>query len=184
MRTVGRVAFLAFLALLLGYGVLLACYTLANLDVVNLHRDSFIDDTFYYLETAKNLAAGKFSTFDGGITRTNGYHPVWLLLITPFYWVFDAESALFAVMALQIMLIAAGVCLVAVAARLALQPWIVLFAALPALYCEPSMLLGLEAAAGLFFLGQRSSAWCCSYTMRDAGDGRLLVPSFCCRGYA
>lgn len=152
-RTVGRVAFLAFLALLLGYGVLLACYTLANLDVVNLHRDSFIDDTFYYLETAKNLAAGKFSTFDGGITRTNGYHPVWLLLVTPFYWVFDAESALFAVMALQIMLIAAGVCLVAVAVRLALQPWIVLFAALPALYCEPSMLLGLEAAAGLFFLG-------------------------------
>ena len=144
---------MAFLALLLGYGVLLACYTLANFDVVNLHRDSFIDDTFYYLETAKNLAAGKFSTFDGGITRTNGYHPVWLLLVTPFYWVFDAESALFAIKALEIMLISAGVCLVAVAVRLALQPWILLFAALPALYCEPSMLLGLEAAAGLFFLG-------------------------------
>ena len=136
----GRIAFSAFLALLVGYGVLLAGYTLANFDVVNLYGSSFLDDTFYYFETAKNLAAGKFSTFDGGITRTNGYHPVWPLLVTPFYWEFDAESALFGIKALEIMLVAAGVCLATAAARLARQPWIVLFAALPALYCEPSML--------------------------------------------
>ena len=172
-RTAGRAAFLAFLALLLGYGGLLAYYTLANFDVVNLYRGAALDDTFYYLEVARNLAAGKFSTFDGGITRTNGYHPVWLLLVTPFYWAFDPESALFAIRALEIMLVAGGVCLIAAAARLARHPWIVLFAVLPALYCEPSMLLGLEAAAGLFFLGV--AFVCLVLFVDDAGRWRWAL---------
>ena len=149
----GRLAFLAFLAALLGYGGFYAGATLASFDVVNLHRDAFIDDAFYYFEIARNLAAGKFSTFDGGITRTNGYHPVWLLLVTPFYWVFDLESALFGIRALELMLIAGGVCLMAVALRLARLPWFLLFAALPALYVQTGMTMGMEAAAGAFFLG-------------------------------
>ena len=149
----GRLAFLAFLAALLGYGGFYAYAMLANFDVVNLHRDALIDDAFYYFEIARNLAAGKFSTFDGGITRTNGYHPVWLLLVTPFYWFFDLESALFGIKALEIMLIAGGVCLLALAVRLARQPWILLFAVLPALYCQEGMVVGMEAAAGAFFLG-------------------------------
>ena len=153
MAALGRLAFLAFLAALLAYGGFLAYVTLANYDVVNLHRDAFFDDAFYYFEIAKNLAAGKFSTFDGGITRTNGYHPVWLLLVTPFYWVFDPESALFGIRALEIMLIAGGVCLLALAMRLAHLPWILLFAALPALYGQRGMTMGMEAAAGAFFLG-------------------------------
>ena len=152
-NALGQAAFLAFLAALLGYGGFLAYYTLASFDVVNLHRDALIDDAFYYFEIAKNLAAGEFSTFDGGITRTNGYHPVWLLLITPFYWIFDMESALFGIKALEIMLIAGGVCLLAVGVRLAKLPWILLFAVLPGLYCQEGMLMGMEAAAGAFFLG-------------------------------
>ena len=149
----GRVAFLAFLAALLAYGGLLAHATVVGFDVVNLHRDAFFDDAFYYFEIARNLAAGKFSTFDGGITRTNGYHPVWLLLVTPFYWVFDPESALFGIRALEIMLIAGAVVLIAVAARVAGLPWILLFAVLPALYGQRGMMMGMEAAAGVFFLG-------------------------------
>ena len=148
----GRIAFLCFLAAVLGYGGFLACYTLVSFDVVNLHRDAFFDDAFYYFEIARNMAAGKFSTFDGGITRTNGYHPVWLLLVTPFYWVFDLESALFGIKALEIMLIAGAVCLLAVAMRLAGLPWILLFAVLPALYGHRGMVWGMEAAAGAFFL--------------------------------
>ena len=85
------------------------------------------DDSFYYFQIARNLAEGKFSTFDGGITQTNGYHPLWMLLITPFYWVFDKEAALFAIKAFEIMLIAGGVALVAAAARLARLPYIALF---------------------------------------------------------
>ena len=153
MRAAGRLAFYAFLAALLAYGGFFAYYMITNFDVVNLQRDAFVDDAFYYFEIAKNMAAGKFSTFDGGITRTNGYHPFWLALVTPFYWVLDAESALFAIKVLEIMLIAVGVCLLATAVRSARLPWILLFAVPAALYSQYGMLVGMEAAAGLFMLG-------------------------------
>ncbi len=147
--------FFLFLAGILAYGAAFAAYMLASFDLVNLIRDVNIDDSFYYYEIASNLSEGKFSTFDGGITRTNGYHPIWMLLITPFYWVFDKETALFAIKAFEIMLVAGGVALVAVAARLARLPWVLLFAALPILYQHqrPALFWGMEAAAALFMLG-------------------------------
>ncbi len=40
------------------------------------------DDGYYYLEIARRLGTGEGSTFDG-ITRTNGYHPLWLLCLLP-----------------------------------------------------------------------------------------------------
>jgi hypothetical protein len=40
------------------------------------------DDGFYYLELARRIGAGEGSTFDG-IHETNGYHPLWLLLLVP-----------------------------------------------------------------------------------------------------
>ena len=142
-----------FLVAILTYGVFFAYYLLSHSDLVNLVAGFNNDDAFYYFQIAKNLAAGEFSTFDGGITLTNGYHPVWLLLITPFYWVLDLESALFGIKALEIILVAGAVALMAVAARLFRLPWIVLFAVLPALYTHRSLYLGMEAAAGLFSLG-------------------------------
>ncbi len=145
--------FALFVAGVLAYGAGFAWYMLARFDFVNLIRDVNRDDSFYYFQIAYNLASGNFSTFDGGITRTNGYHPLWLLLITPFYWVFDKEAALFGIKAFEIMLIAGGVALVVVAARLARLPWILLFAALPMLYQQRNLFLGLEAAAALFMLG-------------------------------
>jgi hypothetical protein len=42
------------------------------------------DDAFYYFKVAENIAAGKGVTFDG-IARTNGFHPLWLMLITPLF---------------------------------------------------------------------------------------------------
>jgi len=39
------------------------------------------DDFFYYLKVAQNLAHGHGSTFNG-LVHTNGYHPLWLLLLT------------------------------------------------------------------------------------------------------
>ena len=146
-------AFALFLGGILAYGGAFAGYMLVNFDLINLIRDVSQDDAFYYFQIARNLAEGKFSTFDGGITRTNGYHPLWLFLITPFYWVFDKEAALFAIKAFEIMLIAGGVALVALSARLARLPWILLFAALPMLYQQHALFLGLEAAAALFMLG-------------------------------
>ena len=39
------------------------------------------DDTFYYLETARRAAAGEGFTFDGH-TPTNGFHPLWMAMLT------------------------------------------------------------------------------------------------------
>ena len=144
--------FVLFVAGILAYGAGLAQYMLARLDFITLISNTH-DDAFYYFQIARNLAEGKFSTFDGGITRTNGYHPIWLFLITPFYWAFDPERALFAIKAFEIMLVAGGVALVAAAARLARLPWYLMFAALPMLYQQSELLLGMEAAAALFMLG-------------------------------
>ncbi len=145
--------FALFVAGVLAYGAGFAWYMLARFDLINLIRDVNGDDSFYYFQIAYNLASGNLSTFDGGITRTNGYHPLWLLLITPFYWVFDKEAALFGIKAFEIMLIAGGAALVVVAARLARLPWILLFALLPLLYQYHGLFLGLEAASALFMLG-------------------------------
>ena len=41
------------------------------------------DDAFYYLQTARNIAAGQGSTFDG-IHLANGFHPLWMFMLLPF----------------------------------------------------------------------------------------------------
>ena len=143
--------FVLFIGGILAYGAGFAWYMLDRFDLINLISNTH-DDAFYYFQIARNLAEGKFSTFDGGITRTNGYHPLWLFLITPFYWVFDKEAALFAIKAFEIMLVAGGVALVTAAARLARMPWILLFALLPILYQQHWLFRGMEAAAALFML--------------------------------
>ena len=145
--------FALFIGGILAYGAGFAWYMLARFDLINLIRDVSHDDAFYYFQIAYNLAEGRFSTFDGGITRTNGYHPLWMLLITPFYWVFDKETALFGIKAFEIMLVAGSVALVAMATRLARLPWILLFALLPMLYQRHTLISGMEAAAALFMLG-------------------------------
>ena len=144
--------FVLFIGGILAYGAGFAWYMLDRFDLINLITNTH-DDAFYYFQIARNLAEGKFSTFDGGITRTNGYHPLWLFLITPFYWVFDKEAVLFAIKAFEIMLVAGGVALITAAARLARLPWYLMFAALPMLYHIPFMIAGMEAAAALFMLG-------------------------------
>ncbi len=145
--------FVLFIGGILAYGAGFAWHMLARFDLVDLIHGVNNDDAFYYFQIARNLAEGKFSTFDGGITRTNGYHPLWLFLIAPFYWLFDKEAALFAIKAFEIMLVAGGVALVTAAARLARMPWYLMFAALPMLYQQHGLLLGMEAAAALFMLG-------------------------------
>ena len=39
------------------------------------------DDSYFYLQVAHNIAQGNGSTFHG-ITPTNGYHPLWLWMVT------------------------------------------------------------------------------------------------------
>src|ERR1043165_6389471 len=40
------------------------------------------DDAYYYYKVAQNISEGHGSTFDG-IDRTNGYHPLWMLICIP-----------------------------------------------------------------------------------------------------
>ena len=152
--------FALFVVGILAYGAALAWYTLHRFDLVNLIREGYWDDAFYYFQIAYHMAEGRFSTFDGGLTRTNGYHPLWQFLLTPFYWAFDKTEALFAVKAFEIMLLAGGAALVAVAARAARLPWILLFAVLPTLCAQGGMLWGMEAALVLFMLGLLLLAMC------------------------
>jgi hypothetical protein len=42
------------------------------------------DDAFYYFTIARNVAAGLGATFDG-LAPTNGFHPLWMLLLTPVF---------------------------------------------------------------------------------------------------
>jgi hypothetical protein len=45
------------------------------------------DDAYYYFSIAKNLITrGMFSS--DGLTQTNGFHPLWLFVITPFFLFF------------------------------------------------------------------------------------------------
>ena len=151
-RPARNAPFALFVVGVLAYGAAFAWRMLDGSGFLYLlDEDVNYDDAFYYFQIAWRLAEGEFSTFDG-ITRTNGYHPLWLLLITPFYWVFDKTEALSAIKAFEVMLVAGGVALVAGAARVARLPWILLFAALPALYRQPALFKGMEAAAALFLL--------------------------------
>ena len=42
------------------------------------------DDSYFYLKTAWNFSKGMGSTFDG-INLTNGYHPLWFLVLSAYY---------------------------------------------------------------------------------------------------
>ncbi|MBK7445636.1 MAG: hypothetical protein IPN57_06655 [Ignavibacteria bacterium] len=46
------------------------------------------DDSFFYLKTAYNFSAGHGSTFDL-INETNGYHPLWFLILSAYYFVIN-----------------------------------------------------------------------------------------------
>ena len=80
-----------------------------------------IDDGFYYLQIARNLASGLGSTFDG-LNQTNGYHPLWVLALIPVFWVLpeSPESALHVSLALQVLLNSATTVFLFRMARLAL----------------------------------------------------------------
>ena len=71
-------------------GFVLAAVTLTAIATVTVpllsHRilAYYADDFFYYLQIVHNLAEHGRSTFDG-TTLTNGYHPLWLLVLTALY---------------------------------------------------------------------------------------------------
>jgi hypothetical protein len=47
-----------------------------------------VDDAFYYLETARNIAGGFGATFDR-FEPTDGYHPLWCYSLAAVFWLLD-----------------------------------------------------------------------------------------------
>ena len=68
--------------LILAAALLVRPLTLLLTDPADVQRvvDYLVDDAYYYLGIAANVAEQGRSTLDG-ITRTNGYHPLWLLAL-------------------------------------------------------------------------------------------------------
>lgn len=93
-------------AILLIVSAFIFYLTLAWLSIDRLVVLSVGDDMFYYLKIAEHLANGRGVTFDGE-TPTNGFHPVYLFVLTPLFRLFPhADPAFFVHIALSLLSLA------------------------------------------------------------------------------
>jgi hypothetical protein len=73
----------------------------------DLYLSFWVDDFFYYLVVAKNLALHGASTFNG-LQATNGYHPLWMLTIALLYKIFHTQLSFFVALSVLIWLLVCG----------------------------------------------------------------------------
>jgi hypothetical protein len=93
---------------LVGGGAFLVAVCAAFLNLPSLISQFLVDDSFYYLEIARNIALGKGVTFDG-LHATNGFQPLYQFLIVPVFWLTAGnEAAIRVVKVLEAMLLAGG----------------------------------------------------------------------------
>lgn len=80
----------------------------------------FIDDAFYYLLIARNFAQSGVPTFDG-VNPTNGFHPLWMLMLAGMYRIIGAGAGLFtqivAAKSLELLTLAAALAMCLMAYR-------------------------------------------------------------------
>src|SRR5512146_1480700 len=76
-----RIPFEVWLAALVLAANLYAVFLPANSLVMGWYSS---DDAFYYFKTAQNITEGRGITFDG-LGRDSGFHPLWMLVITPIF---------------------------------------------------------------------------------------------------
>jgi len=77
------------------------------------------DDFYYYANTAYHIAMGNGSTFDGGITYHNGFHPLFLSLLVPLFLI--GLSKVTVVYITMVLLTGASLAMVVLAYRLGRQ---------------------------------------------------------------
>jgi hypothetical protein len=73
----------------------------------NLYLSFFVDDFFYYVIVARNLAMHGASTANG-LQATNGYHPLWLWTIALLYKIFGDHRSFFVMLVVLIWLLVWG----------------------------------------------------------------------------
>ena len=115
------------------------------------------DDAYYYFKVAQNISEGHGSTFDG-INRTNGYHPLWMLVCVPIF----ALARFDLILPLRILLlvmsglsVATGILLYRLLGRIFAPPigaiaalfWVFSYDVLAILYQH-----GLESGIAAFFI--------------------------------
>ena len=74
--------------------VVFAIKAFASLSVAARGVSFYIDDAFYYLLIARNFADSGVPTFDG-TNPTNGFHPLWMLMLAAMYKVIGTGAGLF-----------------------------------------------------------------------------------------
>jgi len=131
-------------------GLLVACALLPTL----LKPAEFMqDDSYFYLQVAHNIVEGKGSTFNG-ITPTNGYHPLWLWMVTVVSAIADGDKtvSLYLVFVLQCLLVAATILVLRrLTAAMRLKHWLVALSVLTA-YLTATTISGSEAYVNAFCL--------------------------------
>ena len=121
-----------------------------------LFQKCVVDDAFFYLGIAKNIALGNGATFDGSI-MTNGFHPVFAILLVPIFWIFPGNMEIplhFALTILSVFNLLTGLVIYYIAREIAGK-----FAGLFALFFwlfNPYVIMialsGVEVAVACFFL--------------------------------
>jgi hypothetical protein len=81
------------IALLVLSGAVFFCVLFAYQDDTRHLLVRVADDASYYLTTARNIAAGRGMTFDG-IHPSNGFQPLWLLLLAPLFLVHGSPETM------------------------------------------------------------------------------------------
>lgn len=113
----------------------------------NLLLYAMKDDGFYYLAIARNIAAGHGATFDD-LGPTNGFHPLWTMLLTPIFWFRHSSPyvpARIAIVLALMLQIAAAVAVDRAARRIADRP----AARIGALLCVANPLAGYLVVSGM-----------------------------------
>ena len=122
------------------------------------------DDPFYYFQLAANFIQGNGTSLDG-VNITNGYHPLWLLIISPFFLLKTANPDLpiaFTLVLSAILSIGAAYFIYLAVRKLTGDRWLPLFAFgaylftersfIFDMYGEPSPLSNLLLAIGFYIV--------------------------------
>lgn len=105
----------------------------------------FPDDAFYYLQTAANFASHGAITFDG-INETNGFHPLYFIVVSILARIFGKSNLLYAAFAVHALCIFLSAILI-VRSTKALPLW--LSAGLLTFLCAPSLWVYVWLSAGM-----------------------------------
>lgn len=145
----------------------------------------FEDDAFYYFGIARSLASGAGSTFNG-LDATNGYHPLWQMILVPVFTFAADRGALVGVTVVSAVLFVASAALLDRLGQMIGRPLLITVGAAPLLVLgvigpsfwfsgmETGLLLLLLLAVAVVFIrsGGLRASW---FDVRHASGLGVLI---------